>query len=246
MYGAFALRRGTIFLTGTLINVGAVVAGGLLGTLIGSRLPDRARKTAMDGLGLATLSIGLKMSFETANVLYVLGALLVGALIGEALDIDAAITRLGDAAEKAVTGSSAGNESGKFARGFVVTSLLVCVGPMAILGSIQDGLAGNISTLTVKSALDGIAALAFASSLGPGVAFAGLPLLVYQGALTAGARFFQSALTPPLVAEFTATGGLLVFAVGLGLLEVKRIKVANLLPAVFIAPLLVCLAGFFR
>ncbi len=233
---------------GTLINAGAIVAGSLIGTLAGDRLPERARKTAMDGLGLATVAIGLKMSLETANVLYVLGALLIGALIGEAIDLDRVVNRLGDDVERRVLGKSGGGTpggSGRFARGFVVASLLVCVGPMAILGSVQDGLTGDFSMLTVKAALDGIAALAFSASLGIGVAFSAFPLLVYQGTLTLGARFFQAALTPALTAEFTATGGMLVLAVGLGLLEIRKIKVANLLPAVFVAPLLVYLVSRF-
>ena len=233
-------------MTGTLVNAAAIIAGGVIGTLAGNRLPLRVKNTAMDGLGLATVAIGFKMSIETGNVLYVLGGLLLGALAGEALDIDGAIARLGDGVERRVTGGAAGaGGTGRFARGFVAASLLVCVGPMAILGSVQDGLTGDISMLTVKAALDGIAALAFSSSLGIGVAFSAIPLLAYQGTLTLGASFFQAALTPPLIAEFTATGGLLVLAVGLGLLEVRKIKVANLLPAVLFAPLLAYLVSQF-
>lgn len=225
-------------MTGTLINVGAVILCGVAGSLAGSRIPDHVRKTAMDGLGLATVAIGLKMSLETNNALYVLGALLLGAFVGEALGIDAAIEKLGTWAERTLPSTGRKDGSRNFTKGFVTSSLLFCVGPMAILGSVQDGLTGDFSMLTLKAALDGTAALAFASSLGIGVVFAALPLLLYQGALTLAAQIFQAALTSALIAEFTASGGLLVFAVGIGILEVKRIKVANLLPAVFIAPLI--------
>lgn len=239
-------------MTGTLINTATVVAGGTLGTLLGDRLPARVRSTVMDALGLTTILIGLKMAFATSNVLLLLGSLLLGGLAGELLDIDAALNRLarrlekklapGGAAEGTHHGASAGEETGgRFARGFVTASLVFCVGPMTIMGSIQDGLTGDYSTLAIKAMLDGFAALAFASSLGMGVTFSALVVLVYQGGLTLAASWAQAILTPAMVAEMTATGGLLISAIGLGLLELKRIRVANLLPAIVVAPLLVAL-----
>lgn len=243
-------------MTGTLINTATVVAGGTLGTLLGNRLPARVRNTVMDALGLTTTLIGLKMAFETSNVLLLLGSLLLGGIMGELVDIDAALNRLARRLEEKVLarstpdggaagahrGAPAGEDTGgRFARGFVTASLVFCVGPMTIMGSIQDGLTGDYSTLAIKATLDGFAALAFASSLGMGVTFSALVVLVYQGGITLAASWAQAILTPAMVAEMTATGGLLIFAIGLGLLELKRIRVANLLPAIFVAPLLVAL-----
>jgi uncharacterized membrane protein YqgA involved in biofilm formation len=242
--------------TGTLINTGTVIAGGTLGTLLGNRFPARVRNTVMDALGLTTILIGLKMAFETSNVLLLLGSLLLGGIVGELLDIEAALNRVARRLEEKVSaratpdgraagahrGAPGGEDTGsRFARGFVTASLVFCVGPMTIMGSIQDGLTGDYSTLAVKAMLDGFAALAFASSLGMGVTFSALVVLVYQGGITMAAAWAQAILTPAMVAEMTATGGLLIFAIGLGLLELKRIRVANLLPAIFVAPLLIVL-----
>ncbi|MEW6547344.1 MAG: DUF554 domain-containing protein [Bacillota bacterium] len=230
-------------MTGTLINTATVIAGGTAGTLLGNRLPARVRETVMDALGLTTILIGLKMALETSNVLLLLGNLLLGGIVGELLDIDAALNRLARRLEERIFARSSGKAGtgGQFARGFVTASLVFCVGPMTIMGSIQDGLTGDYSTLAIKAMLDGFAALAFASSLGMGVTFSALVVLVYQGSLTLAATWAQAILTPPMVAEMTATGGLLIFAIGLGLLELKRIRVANLLPAIFLAPALVAL-----
>lgn len=227
--------------TGTLINTATVVAGGTLGTLLGNRLPARLRNTVMDALGLTTILIGLKMALETSNVLLLLGSLLLGGIAGELLDIDAALNRLARRLEARVSPGAETAAGGRFARGFVTASLVFCVGPMTIMGSIQDGLTGDYSTLAIKAMLDGFAALAFASSLGMGVTFSALVVLAYQGSITLAAVWAQAILTPAMVAEMTATGGLLIFAIGLGLLELKRIRVANLLPAIFVAPLLVAL-----
>lgn len=234
-------------MTGTLINVGTVLLGSLAGTLLGNRLPDRMRLTVMDGLGLATVVIGAKMALVTSNILIVLGSLILGGMFGEFLDIDSAVNNLGKWVETRALGKNpnSSGSNGKFARGFVSASLLFCVGPMAIMGSIQDGLTGDFSTLAVKATLDGFAALAFASSLGPGVGFSALSVLVYQGLITLGAGFFQGVLTEPMVNELTATGGLLILAIGLGLLELKKVRVANLLPAIFLAPFIYYIASLF-
>jgi uncharacterized membrane protein YqgA involved in biofilm formation len=234
-------------LTGTLINAAAVVAASVIGTCIGKRMPDKVRVTTLDGLGLVTTVIGLQMALQAENFTYVLAGVVVGALVGEALDIDALVNLLGQRMEHWVIRGMASRESGqgRFARGFVAASLMFCVGPMAIMGSLQDGLLGDIRTLTVKSTIDAFASLAFASSLGIGVAFSALPLLVYQGALTLGARMLEGALTESAINNFTATGGLLVFAIGLSLLEVKKVKVANLLPAVFVTPLIAWVVSLF-
>jgi uncharacterized membrane protein YqgA involved in biofilm formation len=237
---------------GTLMNVATVLFGGTLGLLLGARLPQRMRETIMHGLGLMTLAIGVKLSLESQNVLIVLGSLLVGGLTGELLAVEDRLNGLGRWFERRtsrrdVPAQSQAFESSKitrFSRAFLTASLVFCVGPMTILGSIQDGLSGDYTLLAIKSMLDGFAALAFASSLGPGVLFAALTVLVYQGALTLGAGWASTVLTDPMIAEMTATGGVLMLALGLGLLEIKRIRAGNLLPALVIAPLIVTLTGW--
>ncbi len=230
--------------TWTLINVTTVLLGGTLGVFLGARLPARIRETIMHALGLLTLVIGIQLSQETNNILIVLGSLLLGGIAGEWLRIEWRIDRLGQRLESSTTGQkSADGGSTRFSHAFLTASLLFCVGPMTILGSIQDGLTGDYSLLAVKATLDGFAALAFASTLGPGVLGAALTVLVYQGALTLGAGWASAALSDPMIAEMTATGGVLMLALGLGLLEIKRIRTGNLLPALLIAPLIVALTN---
>ena len=241
-----------MFGMGTLLNVVTVIVGGILGTLMGGRLPERMRETIMHGLGLLTLVIGIQLSFETEQILIVLASLLLGGIFGEWLRIEDRIDQLGRWLERRTAGNQAqpvsdspdrDGHSGtsQFSRAFLTASLVFCVGPMTILGSIQDGLTGDYTLLAIKATLDGFASLAFASSLGPGVAFAALTVLVYQGALTLGAGWASALLTDPMVAEMTATGGVLMLALGLGLLQIKQIRAGNLLPAVVIAPIVVAI-----
>jgi uncharacterized membrane protein YqgA involved in biofilm formation len=236
--------------TGTIINVFTVLLGGTLGTLLGARLPERMRETIMHALGLLTIVIGVQLSLETGNILIVLGSLLLGGLTGELLHIERGIDQVGHWIEKRTAGGNqsaaeaphaGGAHSGatRFSHAFLTASLVFCVGPMTILGSIQDGLTGDYTLLAVKSTMDGFAALAFASTLGPGVIFSALTVLVYQGGLTLGAGWADAVLSDPMVAEMTATGGVLMLALGLGLLQVKKIRAGNLLPAIAIAPLIV-------
>ncbi len=223
---------------GTVLNMGAVIAGTVVGVGLGQRLPVRMRETVTDGLGLLTIIMGLRMALQTNQFLIVLASILVGGLVGEGLDIERRLETVGDRLQARL---SAGSST--FSTGFVTASLVFCVGPMAVLGSIEDGLTGSVEILSVKSILDGFAALAFASTLGWGVGFSALSLLVYQGALTLGAGFFDSLLTDPMIAEMTAVGGLLVLSVGLRLLEVREIRTGNFLPALVLAPVLVALTG---
>ena len=228
-------------MTGTLINVTTVVVGATCGTALGARLPQDMRATIMDGLGLITILIGLSMGLKTQNILVVLGSVILGGILGEMMGIDNQLSALAKRLEKALGGLSLGK--GRFAEGFMTASLVFCVGPMTIMGSIQDGLTGDFSTLAVKSALDGFASVAFAASLGMGVAFSALFILVYQGGITLLASWASSVLTDAMVVEMSAVGGVLIFGIGLGLLDIKKVRVANLLPAIFIAPFLVALAG---
>ncbi len=166
---------------GTLINVGAILVGTVLGVLLRGRLPLRARETVMCGLGALTMAIGLSMVFKSANLLIPMGAVLLGSVAGELMDIEKALKRLGDWIEARLTRP---DSSSTFSMGFVAASLLFCIGPMAVVGSIDDGLRGDISILAMKSVLDGFAALALASALGWGVGLSALSVLVYQGGIT--------------------------------------------------------------
>ncbi len=224
-------------MTGTLVNVAAVLGGGLVGVMIGARLPEKMKSTVMHGLGLVCLLIGLQMAMKTDNILVVLGALMGGAVLGELLRIDDAFQRMGLLLQSAL----ARGGSGLFAEGFVTASLVFCVGPMAILGSIQDGLSGDYRLLAVKSMLDGFASIAFAAGLGWGVLLAAVPVLLYQGTITLFAHLLASVLTDPLVIEMTATGGLIIVGISLRLLNIKELRLANYLPALALAPLMVVL-----
>ncbi len=234
-------------MTGTVINVITVLLGATLGTLLGARFPDRVRETIMGALGLMVLVLGLGMSIA-GNALIVLASLLLGGIVGEWLQIDERLNALGRALEaRFARGGSVGN----FTRGFVTASLVFCVGPLTILGSIQDGLLGDYRLLAIKSLLDGFAGLAFASTLGIGVAFAALTVFIFQGALSLSAMFVGAALGSVTkdtgwVVQLTATGGVILLGIGLLLLDLKRLRVANLLPAIFIAPLIQVALDYFR
>jgi uncharacterized membrane protein YqgA involved in biofilm formation len=231
-------------LTGTLINIAVVIAGTLAGTLLGDRLPERVRETVMHALGLVVLVVGVDgalaafrppLSMLTrASVLIVLGSVLVGGVLGELLRIEDRLNSIGDRLKRRFAGD--GEHHARFTEGFVVASLVFCVGPMAILGSIQNGLTGDYQLLGIKSLLDGFAALAFASALGWGVGFAVIPLFLYQGAIALGAAAVGDVFTPEVVAGLTATGGILILGISLRLLELKQVRVGNLLPALVLAP----------
>ncbi len=226
---------------GTLLNIVTVLLGGGIGALLGSRLPERVRETVLNGLGLVTLVVGVQLTFETHNILIVMGSVLIGGILGEWWRIDAGLERVSEWLRQRVAARMGDRPMGRFTEGFITASLVFCIGPMTILGSIQDGLTGDITLLAIKSLLDGFAALAFASSLGIGVLFSALTILIYQGGLSLLAGLAQSVLTDPMIAEMSATGGVLILAIGLMLLDIKRIRVANLLPALVIAPAVVAL-----
>jgi uncharacterized membrane protein YqgA involved in biofilm formation len=227
---------------GTLVNVATILVGGLLGLLLGSRLPERVRQTVIAGLGLFTLAYGLKLFLSTQNALAVLGSLLIGVLLGEWMQIDRALQQLGIWLEGRFARTEDRSSDSRFVRGFVTASLVFCVGPMAILGSIQDGLTGDYQTLVVKAVLDGFGALAFASSLGVGVLFSAAIVLLYQGTISLLAVQVQSVVTDAMMVEMNATGGVLLLAIALSsLLEIKKLRTGNFLPALLIAPFMVLL-----
>lgn len=226
-------------MTGTLINVAAIIVGGLLGIFFGRRLSDNIKNTVIAGMGLFTTAIGFQMFLKTEKPLVVLGALIIGSLLGEWWKIEERMQSVGIWLEKRVTGASEG-KSGNFVRGFLSASMLYCTGPMAILGSISDGLRGDHLTLSIKSVLDGFISIAFASTLGMGVAFSALPVFAYQGSISLLASKLDAIISVTMMNELTATGGILLMGVGISsILEIKKISVGNFLPALVIAPLIV-------
>jgi uncharacterized protein len=235
---------------GTFINVAAILIGGSLGLLFGARLPERLKTTVIAGMGLFTAVTGIKMFLETQNSLIVLGSLVIGALLGEWWKIENGLQHIGEMLEKRFARSDSENETsapyGNFVRGFMIASLLFCIGPIAILGSIQAGLTGDYNLLVIKSVLDGFASMAFASTLGVGVLFSAAMILVYQGAITLLAAQLNAIVTKPMMAEMSATGGVLLLGIAISsLLEIKKMRVGNFLPALVIAPLLVWVISLF-
>jgi len=248
---------------GTLLNIATVLVGGTLGLIFGSRLPDRLRKTVIAGLGLFTLAYGLYNFLKTQNPLIVLGSLLVGALLGEWWKIEERLQNIGkwlesrfyrkqtarpESEARDSTMPSPGSTltpSRDFVRGFLTASLVFCVGPMTILGSIQDGLNGDYSLLAVKSVLDGFAALAFASTLGVGVLFSVLVILFFQGGISLLAAQLSTVVTTSMMSEMTAVGGVLLLGIAISsLLEIKPIRVGNFLPSLALAPLVVTILAY--
>ena len=230
---------------GTWINISTIIIGSVLGLFFGARLPERMRASVIVALGLFTFALGIDLFLEGVqtpgeNPLIPLVSLLLGAILGEWWRLEERLNKLGARLEARISGST--QEGSAFIRGFVSASLLFCIGPMTILGAIQDGLTGNYQLLAIKSVLDGFASLALASTFGIGVAFSILVVLVYQGGLSLAAGFFQEALTDVMLAEMTAVGGILLLALAVGtLLEIRPTRPTNLLPALLLAPLLVLL-----
>ncbi|MEA1940554.1 MAG: DUF554 domain-containing protein [Candidatus Caldatribacteriota bacterium] len=221
---------------GTIVNVIAIIIGCSIGFLLRSRFPEKIRKIIMQALGLSSLLIGMQMALKTSNILLVIFSLVIGGLIGEIIGIEEGLERVG---EKIKSKLSDNTSSEKFIEGFITASLLYCVGSMAIVGSLEEGLSGNHDILYAKSVLDGVSSVVFTAAMGIGVLFSAIPVFLYQGGITLLARLIKDYLTPEMISEVTAVGGILVLGIGFSLLEIKKIKVGNLLPAILIAVLLV-------
>jgi hypothetical protein len=215
---------------GTLVNTGAVVVGSAVGLMAGARLPERIKVIVMQALGLAVVAIGLRMALEAQHTLLAISCLLLGGITGELLRIEQRLDSLADTLRQRLRSSSE-----RFVEGFVTATLLYLTGAMTIVGSIQDGTVGDPSVLLIKSLLDGVASVALASSLGIGVMYSALPVLLVQGGITllAGQLAFLS--QPAVLDAINATGGLLILGIGINLLEIGRIHVGNLLPALLYA-----------
>ncbi|MDQ7841161.1 MAG: DUF554 domain-containing protein [bacterium] len=228
---------------GTIVNAIAVIAGGLVGVALRHRFPERVRETVMAGIGLSTLLIGFQMALQTGNVLIVIVSLVLGGIIGEAIHIEEGIEALGRWAERVY---GAQTQESTVAAAFVTSSLLFCVGPMTVLGAIQDGLGQTPVLLYTKSLLDGISAVAIGAALGAGVLLSAGTVLLYQGALTLAAGAVNSVMTQEMTRELTATGGALIIGLGLGILRLRKIRVGNLLPALVISVLLTAALPYLR
>lgn len=217
---------------GTVVNALAILLGGIVGLLFGQALPDKIKRTVIQGIGLSVLLIGGSMALQTNNPLVIIASLVLGGIIGEWIDIEKRLQHLGHWLERKFSKNSHG---GRFTKAFVTTSLIYCVGAMAIMGPLESGLTGNHNILYAKSMLDGVSAIVFASSMGIGVLVSAVPVFIYQGAITLAAGFLQEILSPQVITEMGATGGLLIVGIGINVLEIKDIKVGNLLPGIFMA-----------
>ncbi|TME55804.1 MAG: DUF554 domain-containing protein [Chloroflexi bacterium] len=223
---------------GTALNTGTVLVGATLGLTLGRVIPASLQQTIRAAVGLFVAVYGIQLTFKTRNPLILLGSVLIGVVIGEALRLDDGVQALGRWAERR---THRGGEPGRVSLAFVTTSLLFCVGPLTILGSFLDGTKGDITVLAIKSTLDGFSSIVFAATLGWGVLLSAVSVVVVQGSLTLIAVLAHTSLSDLETAELTASGGLIVLGIALGLLELKAIKVANFLPSLVVAPLL---AGF--
>lgn len=211
---------------GTIVNAGAILAGGLIGLAGGSRIPERVKTILMQALGLSTLVIGLQMVLSTRNVIAVVGSLVLGAVTGELLRIEDGLEQIGHWLKK-----RARSDSSTFVTGFVTTSLLYCTGAMVIVGAIQDGTTGNSSILFIKAMLDGVASIAFASTFGMGVLFSAASVFLVQGSITLLSAKLAFLQQPSVLEPITSTGGLIIVAIAINLLNLAKIRIGNLLPA---------------
>lgn len=228
-------------MTGTIINALAIFGAGLIGLLLRRGIPENMSRSMQDALGLLVMIIGIQYAFKAENLALVGLSLALGAIIGEYRQWEAKLDKLGQ-----VLQNKFGNgEDNQFVKGFVSSSLLFCVGAMAVIGALEDGLTGNYQILLIKSMLDGIFSLIFAASMGVGVLFSAIPVFIYQGSISLASTFIKPILTDPMLNNITALGGVLIAGLGLNLIGVTRIRVANLLPGIFILPILMLIYNLF-
>ena len=217
---------------GTLINAVAIIIGAAAGLFLRRGMNESISKTVMQGVGLSVILIGVTGAIKTGNTLLVILSMVIGGVVGSVIDIDARMNQLGAWAQKKLTKGD--DENNTFAKGFVTASLIFCVGAMAVVGSLDSGIRGDHSTLIAKAALDGVTSIILASSLGIGVMLSAAPVFIYQGAIALLGTAIAPLLSEIVVTEMSAVGGLLIMAIGINMLLNTEIKVANLLPAIFI------------
>ncbi len=214
---------------GTIVNSLAIIVGAILGISLKNGIKEDYKNTIMDGIGLCVLIIGIMGGIESENIVLIISSIVLGSLIGEIIGIENKLDKLGNKME-----GYFGKNDSNFSKGFVTGSLVYCIGAMAIVGALESGLSGNHQTLFAKSTLDGISAIIFSSTLGIGVAFSAIPVFIYQGIITLLANFVKDILTPEVIREMSSVGGILIAAIGINILGIKKIKVGNMLPAIFI------------
>jgi len=224
---------------GTIVNSAAIAIGSILGVLLNKGIKEEYRNTIMDGIALTVILIGIMGALNNENLILMIISIALGSIIGEALEIEKKLDNLGASLENRF-----GKGDSNFSKGFVTASLVFCVGAMAIVGSLESGLQGNHSTLFAKSIIDGITSVIFASTLGIGVGFSSFAVLLYQGTITLLASSIKYLLTPEAINEMSSVGGLLIAAVGINILGIKKINVGNMLPAIFIPLIFFTLKGF--
>lgn len=220
-------------LTGTIVNTLAIIAGAMIGVIAKKAIPQRMGDIVMSAISIVVMVLGVQFGIASSNILIVIVSLVVGGIIGEWIDIDRRLDDFGVRIQSRMKGGDS-----NFSAAFISTTLIYCVGSMAILGSIESGINGNHTILYTKSLMDGISAIFFASTLGAGVIFSGISVFIYQGILTVLAGYIGPYLSPEVVTEMSASGGILLIALSFTILGIKKIKVANLLPAIFLPVIL--------
>ncbi|NMC75810.1 MAG: DUF554 domain-containing protein [Candidatus Methanofastidiosa archaeon] len=218
---------------GTFVNVLAIILGCIIGLLIKSKIPERINKIIFQVIGLFTITLGITMAIKTNNFLIVVFSLIIGSIIGELFDIEKYLENLSQTLKNKLKSSN-----DKFSEGFITATLIYCIGPMAILGSIEEGLGNDPNLLFAKSVLDGVASIALSSALGIGVIFSTLPLLIYQGGITLFAGYVSKYLNDALIVELSAVGGILLLGLGMNIAEIKKFKVVNMLPSLLVVVIL--------
>jgi len=216
---------------GTIINSVAIILGCIVGMIFKNRFPVKISEILIQGIGLTTLMIGSQMAIQGSEIIYIILSIVIGGIIGEIINIEKRLDNLGNKI-KNLFKKFKGTE--KFTEGFIATSLLYCVGSMAVMGAIEEGISGNPDILLAKSALDGISSIIFASSLGIGVLFSAFSVFIYQGMITQIAQLVRNFITDGMINEMSAVGGILIIGLSLEILKIKKIKVANLLPSLII------------
>jgi len=227
-------------MVGTLINIATIIAGTAIGLLLKSRLPEKLVKTVFQALGLFTLVIGFIMALKVNSLLIIVFSLVLGAIFGELVDLEVYADRAGESLKKRI---KVGGE--KFSEGLLTAFLMFCMGSMTILGAFDEGMKEDSTLLITKAVMDGFSSIALSSALGIGVGFSVIPLLIYQGGLTIFASYLGAFFSEPMIMELTATGGILLVGLGFNILEIKKIKVFNLLPALVFAVFFAWLNQYF-
>ncbi|MDR2952074.1 MAG: DUF554 domain-containing protein [Treponema sp.] len=230
---------------GPIVNAAAIVLCALIGTFLVKGIPARVEDIVKKAIGLAIVFVGIKGAFDNENMLLLIMSMVIGAVIGELIDIDKWMNRLGKWAERKLGVAEEASSGRSFSKSFVSACILFCTGSMAIVGSMQSGLQGNHELLFAKSVLDGTMALVFGASLGIGAAFSALPVLLYEGGIALASLLIRDNLSQEIIREMSAAGSLIIAGIGFNFLSIKEIKVANLIPAIFVPWAYLSIAGLF-